>query len=174
MRDRAILAVPLYHGLRREALCRLTVRDLQERQGVRHFRVLGKREKLRFVPAHPLAQRLIEDYLTFVGHSDDAKGPLFRPVRNNATAAGLTKALNPGSIYREVVRRYAASAGISGDLQHFGPHAMRATTATNALSHDADIAKVQEWLGHANVSTTRLYDRRQTRPEESPTFRVKY
>ena len=46
--------------------------------------------------------------------------------------------------------------------------------ATNALSHDSDIAKVQEWLGHANVSTTRLYDRRKNKPEDSPTFRVKY
>jgi integrase/recombinase XerD len=40
--------------------------------------------------------------------------------------------------------------------------------------HDSDIAKVQEWLGHANVSTTRLYDRRKSRPEDSPSFRVKY
>ena len=54
------------------------------------------------------------------------------------------------------------------------PHGLRATAATNSLSHEADIAKVQEWLGHANVSTTRLYDHRKTRPEGSPTFRVRY
>jgi site-specific recombinase XerD len=53
-------------------------------------------------------------------------------------------------------------------------HSLRATAATNALSHEADIAKVHEWLGHANVSTTRLNDRRKTRPEDSPTFHVKY
>jgi integrase/recombinase XerD len=42
------------------------------------------------------------------------------------------------------------------------------------LDHKADIAKVQEWLGHANVSTTRLYDKRNSRPEESPSFKVEY
>lgn len=30
--------------------------------------------------------------------------------------------------------------------------------------HQADIAKVQEWLGHASIVTTRIYDRRTTRP----------
>jgi site-specific recombinase XerC len=40
--------------------------------------------------------------------------------------------------------------------------------------HEADIAKVQEWLGHANIATTRLYDRRKHRPEDSPTFKVEY
>src|SRR5215471_10805420 len=33
-RDRAILATLLYHGLRREELCGLRVRDIQSRQGV--------------------------------------------------------------------------------------------------------------------------------------------
>jgi integrase len=56
----------------------------------------------------------------------------------------------------------------------FGVHSLRATAATNALDHEADIAKVQEWLGHANISTTRLYDRRKSRPEDSPTFKVQY
>jgi integrase len=41
-------------------LCRLRVRDIQSRQGVLHFRVKGKRDKVRFVPVHVTAQRLIE------------------------------------------------------------------------------------------------------------------
>jgi hypothetical protein len=32
---------------------------------------------------------------------------------------------------------------------------------------------VQEWLG-ANIATTRIYDHRKTRPEDSPTFKVNY
>jgi len=42
----------------------------------------------------------------------------------------------------------------------------------HAFDHDADIAKVkvQEWLGHANIATTRIYDRRKMKPEDSPTF----
>ena len=51
---------------------------------------------------------------------------------------------------------------------------MRATAATNALDHGADIAKVQELLGHANIQTTRIYDRRKSRPEDSPVFKVAY
>ena len=62
LRDRAILATLLYHGMRREELCRLRVRDLESRQGVVHLRLHGKRDKIRFVPAHPMAQRLIEEW----------------------------------------------------------------------------------------------------------------
>ena len=53
-------------------------------------------------------------------------------------------------------------------------HQIPCTGSTNALDHQADIAKVQEWLGHANIATTRIYDHRKTRPEDSPTFKVSY
>jgi integrase len=66
-------------------------------------------------------------------------------------------------------RAYSAQLGLE-----IGAHALRASAVTNALEHDADIAKVQEWLGHANISTTRIYDHRRTRPEDSPTFKVAY
>lgn len=173
VRDRAIIATLLYHGMRREELCSLKVKDLQSRQGVIHFKVKGKRGKIRFVPAHAQAQRLIESYLLLAGHGDDHDGPLFRPVRNNRTGE-LDRPLNANSIYRNVVRKYGQATGLNIEVNGLCVHSMRATAATNALSHEADIAKVQEWLGHANVSTTRLYDRRKTRPEDSPTFRVRY
>jgi len=71
-----------------------------------------------------------------------------------------------------MVRPHARAAGI--DVPGFCVHPLRATAATNALEHEADIAKVREWLGHPNVSTTRLHDRRRSGPEDSPTFRVEY
>jgi site-specific recombinase XerD len=177
-RDRAILATLLYHGIRREELCLLRLRDLQSRQGVMHFRVKGKRDKIRFIPAHPTAQRLIAEYLEALKQSAgltelDLDGPLFRPARNNRTGI-LEKPLDPGSIYRNIVVKYGRTTGIHAEVNGLCVHSMRATAATNALSHEADIAKVQEWLGHANVSTTRLYDRRKSKPEDSPTFHVKY
>lgn len=173
-RDRAILATLLYHGIRREELCRLRVKDLQSRQGVMHLRIKGKRDKIRFIPVHAAAQRLIEEYLALSGHGADIDDPLFRPVKNNRTAEGLDRPLDPSSVYRNIVRHYGVATGINAEVNGLCVHSLRATAATNALSHEADIAKVQEWLGHANVSTTRLYDRRKSRPEDSPTFDVKY
>ena len=173
IRDRAILATLLYHGMRREELCGLRVKDIQSREGIRHFRVLGKGDKIRYIPLHPLAQRLIENYVLLAGHEQDLSGPLFRPVKNNRTGT-LEKGLKTNSIYRNIVRKYGLETGLNIEVNGLCVHSMRATAATNALSHEADIAKVQEWLGHANVSTTRLYDRRKSRPEDSPTFRVRY
>jgi integrase/recombinase XerD len=178
IRDRAILATLLYHGIRRDELCQLRIRDVESRQGVMHLRIAGKRGKIRYVPMHALAQRLIQQYLAALKHGGglqdaDHDGPLFRPVKNNSTGT-LRKHLNSASIYRSIVIKYGRESGVGAEVIGLCVHSMRATAATNALSHEADIAKVQEWLGHANVSTTRLYDRRKSKPEDSPTFHVKY
>ncbi len=166
-RDRALLSLLLYHGLRREELSSLTVQDIHPRRGVPHLRVHGKGGKMRHIPLHPGTQELLTDYLEAFGRGHDKSGPLFRPIRNNRTGE-LERTLSGDGIYK-LVRGYAQKIGVA-----IGVHALRATAATNALEHEADIAKVQEWLGHANIATTRLYDRRKSRPEDSPTFKVSY
>ena len=92
----------------------------------------------------------------------------FSSVRYASTAATLSSRLG------YTVRRHAQEIGIADDVPGLCVHSLRATAATNSLENGADIAEAQEWLGHANVSTTRLYDRRKSRPEDSPTFKVKY
>jgi site-specific recombinase XerD len=177
-RDRAMLSVFLYHGLRREELSNLKVADIQQRGGVPHLRVFGKGSKIRYIPLHPASAAAINTYLDQAGHRDDTKGALFRTLGRNMVSTvdekgnrNANRAITPNGIYAEI-KRYARTLGI--DIQGFGAHSLRATAATNALSNDADIAKVQEMLGHANISTTRLYDRRTSRPEDSAVFRVRY
>jgi site-specific recombinase XerD len=169
VRDRAILSAFLFHGLRCEELCKLTVADVQERRGVKFFRVHGKRDKIRFVPVHPGTLERIADYLASAGHGADSDGPLFRRV---TPCAKMAKPLSGSAIYACIVQRYARHVCI--EMRGFCTHSLRATAATNSLENEADIAKVQEWLGHASIATTRLYDRRNTRPEDSPTFKVAY
>src|ERR1700676_166306 len=167
-RDRAILSTLLFHALRREELCKLKVRDFRhERKGVPHLRVSGKGGKTRYLPLHPGTNGLINDYLAAAGHDADESGALFRSVSNNRTGKA-ERAITADGVYK-LVRFYSAALGFE-----IGAHALRATAATNALDHQADIAKVQEWLGHANIATTRIYDHRRTRPEDSPTFKVVY
>ena len=67
-RDRAILSILFYHALRRDELCKLMVKDVHERRGVKHLRVHGKGAKLRHVPLHPASQERIEEYLQAAGH----------------------------------------------------------------------------------------------------------
>src|SRR5271163_1387050 len=167
-RDRAILSTLLFHALRREELCKLKVKDFRHaRRGVPHLKVSGKGGKTRYLPLHPGTHGLINDYLDVAGHGLDESGALFRPVRNNRTGR-MEDAITADGVYR-LVRGYSGPLGFL-----IGAHALRATAATNALDHQADIAKVQEWLGHANIATTRIYDHRRTRPEDSPTFKVAY
>ena len=171
-RDRAILSVLPYHALRREALTKLLVKDFnRKRRGVPHLRVQGKGGKLRYLPAHARSLRLVAEYLTASGHGGEADAPLSRRVRA-PKAGSLSTALTPGGVCSEIVLHYMKRIGITGE--NMGPHALRATAATSALEHNADIAKVQEWLGHTSISTTRVYDRRSFRTEDSPTFKVAY
>jgi site-specific recombinase XerD len=96
-RDRAILAVLLFHALRRAEICSLRVKDYTLRRGTQTITVHGNGSKIRYVPVHPRAVALLEEYLDVGGHRDDKDGALFRPVKNSK--GGLTGALTGNAIY---------------------------------------------------------------------------
>jgi len=170
-RDRAILSTFLFHALRRSELCQLRIKDVQERDGIKQFKVHGKGDKERYIPIHPSALRRIAEYLEASGrgHADDKDAPLFKSLSNNGK--NTNNNISPSGVY-DLVKHYGAQIGI--DVTNFSPHSLRATAATNTLLNGEDLRKVQQWLGHANIQTTAMYDKRDNRPEDSPTYRVRY
>jgi site-specific recombinase XerD len=167
LRDRAMLAVLLFHGLRRQEVAQLKICDLQMREGVQHIRILGKGGKMRYIPLHSNAAERITQYLERTRLHEDKSNFMFTSLRGSKAG----RSLSADGIYKAVCH-YAKVAGI--DVAGLGVHGLRVTAATNALEHHADIAQVQHWLGHASLSTTRLYDRRQNRAIDSPSFKVHY
>jgi len=168
-RDRAILETFLYHALRRSEVCGIRLQDIQEREGIKTFAIFGKGNKVRYVEISPSAIRRINEYLAALGNPTDPELALFRSMSNNGK--DINRPLTPNAIYKLVIH-YAQKSGI--DTSHFSPHSLRATAGTNALKNGVDIRKVQHWMGHASVQTTAMYDKRNNRPEDSPTFRVRY
>ena len=114
---------------------------------------------------------MIVDYLEAAGHGAEDAGALFRPLRNHRKgldAGSVSKAITADAVYK-IVRGYSAKLGFE-----IGAHALRATAATNAPDHQADIAKVQERLGHANIATPASTTAARPGPRDSPTFKVAY
>lgn len=110
-RDRALLATLLYHGLRREELCKLSVRDAKhQRRGVLHLKISGKGGKTRFVPLHPAAGRLLADYLETAGHGEDDSGALFRPLHHSR--GDSERSMTPDGVYK-LVRDYSTTLGFT-------------------------------------------------------------
>lgn len=73
----------------------------------------GNRGRVPIVAVHRETRHRIEDYLADAGHGGDEAAPLFRPVANNRGGGRLDRALDPASIYRNVVRHYAARSGLA-------------------------------------------------------------
>jgi len=170
-RDRAILSTFLYGGLRRQELCNLKVNSIFVDKGVMKFRIQGKGQKERDVPISIATVQAIHEYLQAAGHKDNPEAPLFLPLANYKDNEGNLKHFTGDGIYK-IVMAYAEKAGI--DLNNFHPHSFRATGASNALENGASLPDVQNWLGHADISTTRIYLRPKEDDAKSPSFKISY
>ena len=170
LRDRAILSVGLQVGFRRAEIASLKVKDLHEHLEYDSLRVVRKGGKKGSLAIHGQTAQRIRAYLEKAEHGDDLEGPLFRPVKGNREGQDERRHLHPDVIDR-ILRKYAKRVGLD---RGYSAHSMRATFITTALENGAGLEDVQLAAGHADPSTTKLYDRRGYNPEKSASFFANY
>jgi integrase/recombinase XerD len=170
LRDRAILSVGFQVGLRRAEITRLKVSDFHENRGYDSLKVVRKGGKKGSLAINPQTAQRIRAYLEAGKHAEDFEGPLFRPVRGNQHAEDTRRHLHPDKADR-ILRKYARRIGLE---RGYSAHSMRATFITTALDNGASLEDVQRAAGHADPSTTKLYDRRGYNPEKSASFFANY
>ena len=145
-RDRAVLELLYATGMRVSELTGLSVGDLDREDG--SCLVFGKGGKERLVPVGTPALEVVGRYLAAVRPRLDrgmAQGAVFLNQRGTP--------LSRMSVWT-IVSRAAGRAGIE---RRISPHTLRHSCATHLLEGGADLAAVQELLGHADMSTTQIY-----------------
>jgi site-specific recombinase XerD len=144
-RDRAMFLLMLRSGLRVEEVAHLTL-DAVEYRRRQVFVASGKGAKDRVVYLSEDARAALETYLQ---KRSSKKGALFLvqkgPLRGEPISLrGIQKR----------VEYYACQSGIEVSC-----HRLRHTFATQLLNADADLATIQDLLGHAHITTTQRYCR---------------
>lgn len=145
-RDRGILELLYATGVRVSELVELSLTSLDLEEGF--ATVFGKGSKERLVPVGAPARRALSRYLREV-----------RPTLDKGQGAGRTFLNARGRPMRReavwtIVKDAARRAGIR---KRVSPHTLRHTFATHLVEGGADLAAVQELLGHADIATTQIY-----------------
>ena len=141
-----MLEVMYGSGLRVSEVTGLCTRDLHLKEGL--VQVFGKGSKERLVPLGAGARRSLERYLRELRPRLDRGGSDGRVFLNRNG-----RPLSRMGVWK-ILRKYAERASLA---KRITPHTLRHSFATHLLEGGADLAAVQEMLGHADISTTEIY-----------------
>jgi integrase len=180
-RDRAILKFYLFTGARIGTGCRLQVADFHLDEVDPTIRILekGQNNRKRTIGIHPEAAEAIQDYIQF---AELTTGPLFRARPSSRSHQLGVRSISTPAMYRlllgylqqlpRAMKEVELADGTHTQRCIYTPHSLRATTATLLLTAGVDIRAVQELLGHAQVTTTQIYDKRRRQTRDSASHRV--
>jgi integrase/recombinase XerC len=179
-RDRAIIKVYLYTGVRLSTGCRLKVSDFHQEDGEGTLRIHEKGDKRRTIGIHFNAAQAIAEY---VEKAKISSGPLFRAQAHAKLRDKLSDhPISSRTMYRLIqgylcrlpgaMKKEELEDGTAAEYCIYTPHSLRATTATLLLDAGEDIRKVQDLLGHKHITTTQIYDKRRIATSESSSHNV--
>ncbi len=141
-RDKAILEILYSTGIRVFELVGAKLSDLAS--DMTTLKVLGKRQKERYVFIGDHAKEALQNYLKERSLSDNSGYIFLNQKGKKLTTRGIRYILS--------TRRK-----LMGFDKTVTPHKFRHTFATDLLDAGADIRAVQELLGHASLSSTQIY-----------------
>jgi site-specific recombinase XerD len=145
-RDRLLLALFAYAGLRRSELLGLDWQDVDlDRRLLRVRKAKGGRQ--RTLPIHPALEPLFVDYLQI--RAGDAEPALFVGVHGKRLSQ---------TILTQTFLRYARAAGVT-ERKRVTPHTLRHVFASELLRAGANLRQIQELLGHKHLDSTQRYTR---------------
>ena len=154
LRDLLVIQMLCTTGMRREELADARIGDIMPNGGKHVIRIIGKGDKFRFAVLPDVVMNNIEEYMELRGITiKDKTCPI---ITSHSSRVESGTPVDAVTIYR-IVKKYAKKSGVSvdGDI---APHNLRHTFATISLSMGADIADVQDMMGHSSINTTRRYD----------------
>jgi integrase/recombinase XerD len=153
-RDRALFQLAYHHGLRASEVSLLQRDDIHSKQGrIYIHRVKGSVSKT--YPLQPDDWRRIRAYLRT---REDDSPYLFISTRGMPLERRS---------YWDLMQRYGRLADIPKAKRQF--HALRHAIAVHLLDAGADVAFVQDRLGHANIQNTMVYMRYTTVTRDAQT-----
>lgn len=141
-RDFAILQLFLQTGIRVGELVQLRVADIDLKEGVLKV-TSGKGKKQREIDLEKKAIHAIKNYLTTRQQTGDDH--LFLSYQGSGMSDRAVKKL---------VEKYKKQAGIT---KQFSCHSLRHTFASYKAEHGVSAFQLQQWLGHASVTTSQIY-----------------
>ncbi len=144
LRDRLIIEMLAYTGIRVSELCNIRYNDVDLARTTIKIRS-GKGDKDRIVLFRGEILNDLNLYIHDLKFKYHKVNFLF-PTKKSSH-------ISPISVER-IIRRVAKKAGIDKKVT---PHVLRHTFATTLLRNGADIRIIQILLGHSNISTTQIY-----------------
>ncbi len=144
-RDRTMLLLLFWSGLRKGEVVGLTRRDLNLKEKMLLVRA-GKGDKSRIVPFTPKLEEELDGYLTRRPDDADDIDALFVSNDGGGQVRGALTDWGLGSM----LRRRCTDAG----LRKMNAHAFRHGFAMNFLNAGMGISAVAAAMGHASVQTT--------------------
>lgn len=147
-RDRAMLELMYATGLRVTELVSLDLDDVQLDIEKPFVRLVGKGNRERQIPLLDQPVQEVREYIRY------ARPRLVGERQETALFVNRRGERLTRQGFWLILKGYATEAGIRGRVT---PHTLRHSFATHMLRGGMDIHKVQELLGHANISTTQVY-----------------